>query len=81
MVGLIAFGAALLAQLSLLLAVVVGANAMFVTYLALVAIEVPRLTPEFLRRHAGDENVPVWRDLPRDARDRRRSVPSRCSRP
>jgi uncharacterized membrane protein len=33
---------------------------MFVTYLLLVAIEVPRLTPEFLRRHAGDENVPVW---------------------
>jgi uncharacterized membrane protein len=60
LIGLVAFGASLLAQLGLLVAVVVGANAMFVVYLTLVAIEVPRLTPDFLKRHAGDENVPVW---------------------
>lgn len=59
LVGLVASGAGLLLGLGWLLSSVVGGNAMFVTYLAIVAIEVPRLTPEFLRRHAGDEDVPV----------------------
>lgn len=59
-VGLIAFGVALTAKIGWLLACVVGGNAMFVVYLAIVAIEVPHLTPEFLHQHADDENIPVW---------------------
>ena len=57
--GLAASGATLIAGLGWLLASVIGGDAMFLAYLAMVAIEVPRLTPEFLRRHADDENVPV----------------------
>jgi uncharacterized membrane protein len=57
--GLIASTAALLGNLGWLLASTIGGNAMFLSYLALVAVEVPRLTPGFLGRHADDENVPI----------------------
>lgn len=59
-VGAVAFGIAAALQSGWLLAIVVAADAMFVAYLALVAIEIPRLTPEFLKQHADEENVPVW---------------------
>jgi uncharacterized membrane protein len=58
--GLVGFGGALLAQQSPLIAITIGANVMFVAYLAIVALEVPELTPQFLRKHADDENFPVW---------------------
>ena len=40
-------------------AVAIGANAMFVTYLALVAIEFPSLTAEFLQQRPDDADSPV----------------------
>ena len=40
-------------------AVPVGANAMFVIYLAMVAIEVPSLTAEFLMQRPDDADSPV----------------------
>lgn len=40
-------------------AVAIGANAMFVTYLALVAIEFPSLTAEFLEQRPDDADSPV----------------------
>src|SRR5690349_4321184 len=58
--GVVAAGATLLLGQGWLLASVIGGDAMFLTYLGIVALEIPRLTPEFLRRHAGEENVPVW---------------------
>ena len=59
-VGLAASVATLLANLGPLVASVVGGNAI-VRYLPrlIVAIEVPRLTPAFLRQRADDENIPV----------------------
>lgn len=39
--------------------VAVGANAMFAVYLAVVIAELPRLTPDFLRRRAADADLPV----------------------
>lgn len=59
-VGAAAAALAIPVDLGILPTIVVGANAMFVAYLGLVAFEVPRLKPEFLKRHADDENVPVW---------------------
>jgi uncharacterized membrane protein len=59
-VGLVAFGVAAALQAGVLPAIVIGANAMFVAYLGLVALEMPRLGPEFLRHRADEENVPVW---------------------
>jgi len=40
-------------------AVAVGANAMFVTYLTLVAIEFPRLTADFLYQRPDEADVPI----------------------
>jgi uncharacterized membrane protein len=59
-VGIVAALVAVPLQLGPLPTIVIGANAMFVAYLGLVALEVPRLSPEFLRRHADEENVPIW---------------------
>lgn len=56
-VGVAGFVACLL--LSPKYAVVVAANAMFVTYLVLVAIEFPRLTAEFLQQRPDDADSPV----------------------
>jgi uncharacterized membrane protein len=42
------------------LAVGLGANMMFLVYLGAVFYEVHSMTPEFLRRHADQEDVPVW---------------------
>lgn len=39
-------------------AVSIGANALFVAYLALAAFKLPRLTAEYLRAHAQDEDTP-----------------------
>jgi uncharacterized membrane protein len=51
------------AALCLLLAppylIAVATNVMFAVYLALVAVEVPRLDPAFLRRRAADADSPV----------------------
>src|SRR5688572_29820665 len=59
-VGVVASALAIPLNLGILPTIVIGANVMFVVYLGLVAFEVPRLTPEFLRRHADEENVPIW---------------------
>ena len=56
-VGAVAFAVYLF--LSPKYAVAVGANAMFVTYLALVAIEFPSLTAEFLQQRPDDADSPV----------------------
>ena len=56
-VGAVAF--ALCLFLSPEFAVAVGANAMFVTYLALVAIEFRSLTAEFLEQRPDDADAPV----------------------
>lgn len=56
-VGVAGFVACLL--LSPKYAVAVAANAMFVTYLVLVAIELPRLTAEFLQQRPDDADSPV----------------------
>lgn len=56
-VGAVAFVACLF--LSPKYAVAIGANAMFVTYLALVAIEFPSLTAEFLEQRPDDADSPV----------------------
>lgn len=55
--GLAAFGICLL--LAPVLAVGIGANAMFITYLGLVAVEFRALTPEFLRQRAADADSPA----------------------
>ena len=39
--------------------VAIATNTMFVVYLLLVALELPRLNPEFLRRRAADADSPV----------------------
>jgi uncharacterized membrane protein len=59
-VGIVGLAIAATLQSGWLLAIVIGADAMFVAYLVLVALEVPRLTPEFLKQHADEQNVPVW---------------------
>ena len=59
-VGVVAAALAIPLRLGVLPTIVIGANAMFVAYLGLVAFEIPRLTPEFLKRRADEENVPVW---------------------
>ncbi len=56
-VGVASFVACLL--LSPKYAVAVAANAMFVTYLGLVAIEFPSLTAEFLQQRPDDADSPV----------------------
>ena len=40
-------------------AVAIGANALFVAYLALSFFKLPELTADYLRRHAGDEDAPA----------------------
>ncbi len=40
-------------------AVAMGANGLFVTYLALTVYEVPCLTPDFLKKRAADADAPV----------------------
>lgn len=42
------------------LAIVAGANVVFVTYLVLTAIKIPRLTADFLRRNAAGADEPAW---------------------
>lgn len=42
------------------LAIAVGANAFFATYLALVLRDLPKLTPAFLQQHAESADEPVW---------------------
>ncbi|MDB5506578.1 MAG: hypothetical protein JWR75_1216 [Devosia sp.] len=39
-------------------AIGIGADVMFATYLAVMAFNLPRLTPAFLREHAQDEDTP-----------------------
>jgi len=38
----------------------VAASAFSLTYLVLTARDLPRLTPDYLRHHAGDEDAPPW---------------------
>jgi len=40
-------------------AVAIGANALFVTYLALSFLKLPELSADYLRQHAGDEDAPA----------------------
>ena len=42
------------------LAAGIAANAMFAVYLGIVFAEIPRLTPEFLKEHADQEDPPFW---------------------
>lgn len=56
--GAVAFVAALLTVPGL--AVGIGANTLFAVYLVLVFIELPRMTPEFLKEHADREDAPAW---------------------
>lgn len=42
------------------LAVTIGANTFFVVYLLLVLTGIPKLTPAYLKRHAGSADEPVW---------------------
>ncbi len=45
--------------LSRSMALVVGVNVFFVAYLALTALAAPRLTAEFLKKHAAEEDAPA----------------------
>lgn len=47
------------AVLSPLMAVELGANAFFITYLVFAFLQVPRLTPAHLRAHADETDAPV----------------------
>jgi uncharacterized membrane protein len=55
--GAIAFVVALFAAPTY--AMTIGANAMFATHLLVVFIEMPRLTPEFLKEHSREQDVPA----------------------
>jgi uncharacterized membrane protein len=55
-VGVVAFAVSLL--LTPKFAVSIGANCLFVAYLALAAIKLPRLSADYLKRHARDEDTP-----------------------
>lgn len=55
--GVISGGVA--AVLSPLMAVELGANAFFITYLVFAFLQVPRLTPRHLRTHADETDAPV----------------------
>jgi uncharacterized membrane protein len=59
--GLAAGVVALVISLVLLpkFAVSIGANTLFVVYLALAAIKLPRLSADYLHAHAKDEDTPV----------------------
>jgi uncharacterized membrane protein len=59
--GLAAGVVALVISLILLpkFAVSIGANTLFVVYLALAAIKLPRLSADYLHAHAKDEDTPV----------------------
>jgi uncharacterized membrane protein len=56
--GLVAGGLAL--WLAPVLAVVIAANAFFLTYLMLTLIALPSLTADYLRHNAASSDVPVW---------------------
>jgi uncharacterized membrane protein len=57
-VGVIAFVIALVVKHPL--AYSIGANAYFISYIALVLRQMPRLTPDFLSRRAQQADEPVW---------------------
>lgn len=56
-VGVIAFAAALFVVPKF--AVSIGANALFVVYMTLSAIKLPRLSADYLNTHAKDEDTPA----------------------
>lgn len=56
--ALVAFGLALL--LFPRLSWAIAANAFFVVYLALSIIALPKMTADWLERHAASDDVPVW---------------------
>lgn len=56
--GVIAFAASFVLMRPM--AVPIGANAFFVIFIALVLREIPRLTADFLSRHAQEADEPAW---------------------
>ena len=57
-VGVVVAGITLMVAMDLFPAV--AASAFSLTYLVLTARDMPRLTPDYLREHAGGEDAPPW---------------------